>query len=322
MIETFPQPGTVYASPQRVGLTFWQWCARVIPIVLAIASTSLLAYYFYFDHRGQTELAKQQRQSNSEAADDGGRQPPQDVNPTQQAQAPTPDPQPQPSTPPQPIPADLGPHLPMPSDDVLLMLLYSAVIGLNQANATGNYSVFREMGAPAFQQLNSPEKLAQVFAQLRDQKLDLTPVLLYQPKLLRRPEINAQGMIRITGFFPTSPERVNFELIFQPVQMRWRLFGIAINTSPAPPPDATKASPPPDATKASPSPEQTSKPPAAASEPEATKPTPVKKPKPRAENEGAKPSGIDVRDRIDSPPPSPPPPSAAPKKSIWNPFGG
>ena len=113
MIETFPHTGgRFYASPQRVGLTFWQWCARVIPIVLAIASTSLLAYYFYFDHRGQTELAKQQRQSNSEAADNSPQQPPQDVNPTQQAQAPTPDPQPQPSTPPQPLPADLGPHLP------------------------------------------------------------------------------------------------------------------------------------------------------------------------------------------------------------------
>ena len=50
-------------------------------------------------------------------------------------------------------------------------------------------------------------------------------------------------MIRIVGFFPTSPERVNFDLIFQPVQSHWRLFGIAINTSPAAAAAQTRSAP-------------------------------------------------------------------------------
>ena len=48
-------------------------------------------------------------------------------------------------------------------------------------------------------------------------------------------------MLRITGFFPTSPERVNFDLIFQPVQGKWRLYGIAANTQQVPPPQAAPA---------------------------------------------------------------------------------
>ena len=48
-------------------------------------------------------------------------------------------------------------------------------------------------------------------------------------------------MLRITGFFPTSPERVNFDLIFQPVQGKWRLYGIAVNTQKAPAPQAAPA---------------------------------------------------------------------------------
>ena len=123
----------------------------------------------------------------------------------------------------------------MPNDDTLLLLINSSLIALNQANATGNYTVLRELAAPGFQQVNSPERLAQAFSQLRSRNLDLTPILMFQPKLYQKPAINDQGMLKITGYFPTLPERVNFDLIFQPVQRKWRLFGIAANTQPVQP---------------------------------------------------------------------------------------
>jgi hypothetical protein len=98
----------------------------------------------------------------------------------------------------------------MPNGDKLIMLINSALIALNQANATGNYTVLRDMAAPSFQRANSPERLAQLFSNLRSRNLDLTPILLFQPKLYQRPQMNDRGMLRITGFFPTSPERVKF----------------------------------------------------------------------------------------------------------------
>jgi hypothetical protein len=75
---------------------------------------------------------------------------------------------------------------------------------------------------------------------LRNRGVDLSPILLYQPKLLRRPEISARGLLRITGFFPTSPERIKFDLFFEPVQGRWRLYGLSVDTF-SPPPAATGA---------------------------------------------------------------------------------
>jgi hypothetical protein len=217
----------------------------------------------------------------------------------------------------------------MPSDDVLLMLIQSAVLALNQANATGNYSVLREMGAPGFQSANSAEQLAKIFAKLRDRNLDLSPVLLFPPKLYRKPEMSSSGMMRVMGFFPTSPERVNFDLIFQPVQQRWRLFGIAVHTKPEPSP-TTAGDPAPAAPTDTSAPESkdgaktdtgSSKPAAEASRP----PAPAKKPKPKAA--ASETPALDVRDRIDSPPPAPaaaakPENVAKPeKKGIWNPFG-
>jgi hypothetical protein len=176
------------------------------------------------------------------------------------------------------------------------------------------------MAAPAFKRVNSPERLAKVFGNLRSRNLDLSPVVLFQPKLYRKPEISQRGMLRITGFFPTSPERVNFDLIFQPVQGKWRLYGIAANTQKAP---AQQAAPAPQGAPA-PVPEAAS--PAKPTTAEVTKPAPAKKlaakPKPAAETEETVVSPqVDLRDRIDNPTAPPPAEKPKPKNSIWNPFG-
>ena len=60
-----------------------------------------------------------------------------------------------------------NPLPPMPSDDKLLILINSALLALNQANATGNYTVLCDMAAPGFKRANSPERLSQVFSNLR-----------------------------------------------------------------------------------------------------------------------------------------------------------
>jgi hypothetical protein len=285
-------------------LSFWQITLRAIPIVVAIASTALLAY-FILSERSQPFAQLQQQQPAP--------QPPQsEPAPQQQAQAEQPPQRQAPAQQEEPI--QPGPRLPMPNDDTLLLLINSSLIALNQANATGNYTVLRDIAAPGFQKANSPERLAQLFANLRSRNLDLTPVLLFQPKLYQRPQMSDRGMIRITGFFPTSPERVNFDLIFQPIQGKWRLYGIAANTQKAPPPQAAQQAAP------GPAPEAEPKPAAA----EVTKPVPAKKPaaKPKPAAEAEEPAQVDVRDRIDTPPPAPPPAEKPkPKNSIWNPFG-
>ena len=133
--------------------------------------------------------------------------------------------------------------LEVPKDDKLVTLITTTLLALNQANATGNYSVFRELGAPGFQVANSTGQLSEIFAKLRSQNFDLSPIVLLQPKLLRPAEIESNGMLRVTGFFPTAPERLNFDLIFQAVNDQWRLFGIAANTTPLEATEADKDAP-------------------------------------------------------------------------------
>ena len=121
----------------------------------------------------------------------------------------------------------------VPNDQQVATLIISTLVALNQANFTGNYSVFREMASPNFQASNSSARLAEIFADLRKRRFDLSPIIFLQPKLLQKPAIDKQGMLRVTGFFATAPEQLNFDLLYRPVRGRWLLFGIAANTTPA-----------------------------------------------------------------------------------------
>jgi hypothetical protein len=131
----------------------------------------------------------------------------------------------------------------------VLMLVRSTILALDQANKTGNYTVLRDLGAPGFQ-ANTAAKLAEIFASQRNDKLDLSGVAVIDPQLTVLPEIEANGLMRMAGFFPSVPSQVNFDLLFAPVDGQWRLFGVSVKVgSSAPVPPTPPAPPPAAATK-------------------------------------------------------------------------
>ena len=148
----------------------------------------------------------------------------------------------------------------------VLILIRSSLLALDQANKTGNYTVLRDLGAPAFQ-VNSAARLAEIFAKQRNDNLDLSGVAAIDPQLSLLPQIEANGLMHMAGLFPSIPQQVNFELAFAPVNGQWRLFGISVTVGQAAP-----AAPEPPAQKPPPAP---AKPPAPAA---AAPPPPAKKP--------------------------------------------
>lgn len=112
----------------------------------------------------------------------------------------------------------------------ITILIRTTVLALNDANRTGNYTVFRDLASPTFRANNTAARLGEIFARLRGQNLDLAPVVLFDPKLAEPPAIDESGRLRLMGHFPTRPLQVNFDLAYDLVDGRWRLFGIAIGT--------------------------------------------------------------------------------------------
>lgn len=111
----------------------------------------------------------------------------------------------------------------------VIILIRAVLVAVHQANITGNYTVLRDLGAPGFRDANSAARLTEIFANLRNQKLDLSGILVLEPQLTVLPEVNAAGFMHMAGFFPSAPLQVNFDLIFAPVAGRWEVFGISVN---------------------------------------------------------------------------------------------
>jgi len=115
-----------------------------------------------------------------------------------------------------------------PDTTVVHKLVWSAMAAVDQANQTGNYSVLRDLGAPAFQANNSAATLAQVFAGIRGQGLDLGYTLALIPTFEFPPAIRPDGLLRIRGVFPLRPAAIGFDLLYQNVSGQWRIYGISV----------------------------------------------------------------------------------------------
>ena len=115
---------------------------------------------------------------------------------------------------------------------------------LDQANKTGNYTVLRDLGSPDFQ-ANTAAQLADIFVQQRRDNIDLSGVAVIEPQLTLLPQIEANGMMHMAGFFPSVPTQMNFELLYAPVGGRWRLFGLSVSFGQAAPAAPRVRLPPP-----------------------------------------------------------------------------
>jgi len=59
--------------------------------------------------------------------------------------------------------------------------------------------------------------------------VDLSAVSVVTPQLTERPVLNREkGTLNIKGYFPGPPVRIDFEVLYQSVRGRWRLFGLSV----------------------------------------------------------------------------------------------
>jgi hypothetical protein len=132
--------------------------------------------------------------------------------------------------------------LPSRTGDVEAMLVKNILTAVNHGNITGNYTVLRDLGSVGFREKNTAAQLAVIFRNLREQKVDLSPILTLDPQFTQAPTLNQAGQLELVGFFPTQPLQVRFGLAFQRVEAGWMIHTISVgavdpqpahNTSPA-----------------------------------------------------------------------------------------
>ncbi len=113
-----------------------------------------------------------------------------------------------------------------------LVLIKSTLTAVNHGNITGNYTVLRELGSARFKQRHTPADLATSFAALRGQKVDLSPVLVNSPELIKQPFHDADGRLHFEGYCHLVSHRVHFHLIYETLSHGWLIDHIAIGIMP------------------------------------------------------------------------------------------
>lgn len=117
---------------------------------------------------------------------------------------------------------------PVPGQLELGKLIWSTMAAVDHANTSGNYSVLRDISSPSFQINNDPARLTQIFASLRESRLDLGNTLLLAPTYLEAPSILPGDILHLHGYFGLRPTAIEFQLEYQWVQGAWKLFGVGI----------------------------------------------------------------------------------------------
>jgi hypothetical protein len=117
----------------------------------------------------------------------------------------------------------------VPTSNEAIALIHSTLMTLNDANATGNYSVLRERGAPDFQARFSADVLAALFKVLREKKVDLSVTALLQPVIEDAVFAKAQNIVQFYGIVPTRPAQLRFGFSYQIVGGQWKLYGLNLD---------------------------------------------------------------------------------------------
>ena len=118
---------------------------------------------------------------------------------------------------------------PVPSELELAKLIWSTMAMVDHANRSGNYSVLRDTSASGFQIQNDPARLAEIFAAIRQSRLDLSNALIVAPTYTAAPRLLQADVFEVKGYFALRPTPIFFDLYFQWEQGRWKLFGISID---------------------------------------------------------------------------------------------
>jgi hypothetical protein len=123
---------------------------------------------------------------------------------------------------------NLPPAPAIPSQQQTTVMVRSAILALDQAMRTGNFTVLRDLGSARFRDRNSAAQLVLTFAK-QGAAVNLLPAAILEPKLTAPPAINKDGLLVIEGVFDIGqPGAFTFGLAYETVGQDWRLFEISV----------------------------------------------------------------------------------------------
>jgi hypothetical protein len=118
----------------------------------------------------------------------------------------------------------------VPDQDALKSLTESSIAAFGRAVKKEDFSEFYETIAPVWQKQTTADKLKEAFKDFFNKEIDLPAAIKEkEPVFNRKVEVGSNGVMVVQGYYPTTPNRIVFQLKYLKEEGDWKLLGININ---------------------------------------------------------------------------------------------
>jgi hypothetical protein len=117
----------------------------------------------------------------------------------------------------------------VPDKSLQEVLIKATLLTFNDANVTGNYAVLHAKLSKPFRDQFPPEKLKTAFKEFSDKHIDFDIIAAKAPIASEEPSVSDQGVLKLYGYFDTSPSRVHYQLEFIMSDGEWKATKIDVN---------------------------------------------------------------------------------------------
>lgn len=118
---------------------------------------------------------------------------------------------------------------PMPPEAAIKALATESLLQFNDAIQKQSFREFYETTSRAWQGQLTLGQLSRAFQPFIDSQVNIANIAGTEPVLDPPPSINSEGILIVTGSYPTRPLRVVFQLKYVYELPKWRLFGLDVN---------------------------------------------------------------------------------------------
>jgi hypothetical protein len=117
----------------------------------------------------------------------------------------------------------------IPSDDDQDVMIRTTLMTFNDANMTGNYSVFLAKASKEFQNQFTVDKMAAAFESFRTHGLFFESVATEDYDSYEKAKIEPDGQLVLAGVFKIDRMQVKYVLKFFQNNKVWKVSGITVN---------------------------------------------------------------------------------------------
>lgn len=111
-------------------------------------------------------------------------------------------------------------------------MVRTSLTDFNKAVQSGDFAEFHKTLAMPFREQFSAERIKDAFQSFIERKIDLRGALGLDPVFAPEPAIGARQVLRVVGYFPSTPSRLHFDLKYVPEGGAWKLLSISVNVKP------------------------------------------------------------------------------------------